>query len=475
MQLPTKLIQKLKEFRKKFVGFSSKFTKTRPNQKTAQENTSTDTREDITKLKKRIILGQTKNKKKSLHISRINKKKTKLILFVLSIAIFFIIVFGILEPQEKRTVKNTNNEQSKNTNVPSDFIITADDRKRYEEEDPFLNTNNTAETKINTNNISIPLDFRDDRADKNIKTSDTHPLERLGNYQLVAENISKKSTGLFVQNWNNKGVESGIAGLASNLSSNLTRGLQNTGIDNSAKIAQALGQAQNSYLSQNQQQAKQDFVDNAQNGFDERMEVTKIETLKNPYTIIAGSVIPITLITGINSDLPGSIVAQVNRNVYDSVSSNYLLIPAGSKVVGKYDSGVSWGQRRVLVIWSRLVLPNGSSINLRGMQGVNLDGFSGYSDTIDAHIPEIVGITLASTVLSLGTEQIDTLGTSQANEQLRALTNSLSNGASRTSDILSQIAEKIVNLQPSIKIRHGKRANIFVSRDMVLEPYVRTY
>jgi type IV secretion system protein VirB10 len=121
-----------------------------------------------------------------------------------------------------------------------------------------------------------------------------------------------------------------------------------------------------------------------------------------PYVVQAGTLIPAVLLTGINADLPGMISAQVREPVYDSVSGESLLIPQGTRLLGQYDSKIVYGQRRVLVAWQRLILPNGASIRLEGMPGIDLAGFAGLTDQVNNHWGRIFGSVLLSTVLSVG-------------------------------------------------------------------------
>ena len=123
---------------------------------------------------------------------------------------------------------------------------------------------------------------------------------------------------------------------------------------------------------------------------------------RSPYELKAGSIIPTVLVTGINSDLPGTILGQVRENVYDTVSGNYLLIPQGSKLLASYDSMVAYGQERVLVCWQRLIRPDGTSLSLDCQPGVDLGGYAGFADTVDNHWWRVLtGVALGS-VLAAG-------------------------------------------------------------------------
>lgn len=188
----------------------------------------------------------------------------------------------------------------------------------------------------------------------------------------------------------------------------------------------------------------------------------------SPYEIKAGSIIPVSLVTGINSDLPGEIIGQVRENVYDTVSGNYLLIPQGSRLIARYDSMVSYGQSRALVCWNRLIRPDGSSIDLGCAPGVGLDGYAGFEDKVDNHFDRLIGGVLLSSVLSVGatTSQGDWSGVDEMNTgQLFA-----ANTGEEINRAGQQITRKNLNIQPTIKVRPGYSVNVLVNRDLTLEP-----
>ncbi|MEO8211612.1 MAG: TrbI/VirB10 family protein [Myxococcales bacterium] len=189
---------------------------------------------------------------------------------------------------------------------------------------------------------------------------------------------------------------------------------------------------------------------------------------RSPYEVKAGTIIPTVLITGINSDLPGTILGQVRENVYDSVSGNYLLIPQGSKVLASYDSMVAYGQERVLVCWQRLIRPDGTSLSLDCQPGVDLGGYAGFADQVDNHWWRVItGIALGS-VLAAGvvvpqgnvTGYVPTIGQGMA-----------ANAAGAVNQAGQQITSRALNIQPTSKIRPGFSVNVLVTKDMVIPPY----
>ncbi len=184
----------------------------------------------------------------------------------------------------------------------------------------------------------------------------------------------------------------------------------------------------------------------------------------SPYVVQAGSVIAAALITGIRSDLPGQITAQVTQNVYDSPTGRTLLIPQGSKLVGEYDSQVAFGQERVLLAWTRLILPDGRSITLERQPGADTAGYGGLQDGVDNHWGKLFKAAILSTFLSVGAEA----GTSQNENNLtQAIRAGAANSVSQTGQ---QIVSRELNIQPTLTIRPGFPVRVILTRDLVLEP-----
>jgi type IV secretion system protein VirB10 len=189
----------------------------------------------------------------------------------------------------------------------------------------------------------------------------------------------------------------------------------------------------------------------------------------SPYVIQAGTIIPGALITGIRSDLPGQITAQVTESVYDTPSGRFLLIPQGARLIGIYDSQVTFGQSRVLFVWTRLMLPNGRSIVLDRQPGADAAGYSGVEDDVDNHWKELLGAAALSTLLAVGAE-VNT--GADANNNNAAIISALRRG---TGQSLNQTGQQIVsrnlNVQPTLTVRPGFPIRAIVNRDLLLEPY----
>ena len=191
----------------------------------------------------------------------------------------------------------------------------------------------------------------------------------------------------------------------------------------------------------------------------------RLEAKASPYVVQAGTVIPAALITGIRSDLPGQVTAQVTEAVWDSPSGKYLLIPQGAKLIGQYDSSVAFGQSRILLVWTRIIMPDGNSIVLERQPGADTGGYAGLEDEVDNHWGMLFKAAVLSTMLSVGGEA----GTSQnENNLVQAIRSGASNSISQTGQ---QIVQRQLNLQPTLTIRPGFPVRVIVTRDLVLAPY----
>jgi type IV secretory pathway VirB10-like protein len=195
---------------------------------------------------------------------------------------------------------------------------------------------------------------------------------------------------------------------------------------------------------------------------------TAMQHPRSPYEIKAGTVLPAVLITAINSDLPGPVVAQVREHVYDTVSGNTLLVPQGSRLIAQYDSMVAWGQERVLLCWNRLVLPNGDSMDLQCMPAADLKGAAGLTDQVDEHWWRILKGAAVATLLSVGTAYAagDTTAYNPTVGQVVARSASGEIGT-----VGAQLTRNNLSIQPTITVRPGFSVNVIVTKDMIVPPY----
>jgi type IV secretion system protein TrbI len=190
-----------------------------------------------------------------------------------------------------------------------------------------------------------------------------------------------------------------------------------------------------------------------------------LQTPVSAYQLMAGTVIAASLITGLNSDLPGFVIAQVTEHVYDTVSGRFLLIPQGSRLVGKYDNIVAFGQERALVVWQRIILPDGSSIVIDNLPATDTGGYAGLADEVDLHTWKLLkGVALA-TVLGVGSELAFGSSDSDLVKALQQSTQSTTNRAGQ------RLIERNLNVQPTITVRPGWPLRIIVHKDLVVRAY----
>jgi type IV secretory pathway VirB10-like protein len=191
----------------------------------------------------------------------------------------------------------------------------------------------------------------------------------------------------------------------------------------------------------------------------------RLQPAASRWQLSAGSVISASLVTGLNSDLPGMVVAQVTENAYDSATGRTLLVPQGARLIGRYDSVVAFGQSRALLVWQRLVFPDGSSLELDNLPATDSAGYAGVADRVDFHTWRLLrGIGL-STLLGVGTQL--TLGGNEA-DLVRALRESSQANADRAGQ---RIVERNLDIQPTIRVRPGFPLRVLVHKDLVLPPW----
>lgn len=217
---------------------------------------------------------------------------------------------------------------------------------------------------------------------------------------------------------------------------------------------------------QNRQDQKEAFL--AKGGDAVTRNTGTLQEPMSPYTVMAGTIIPAALVTGINSDLPGQIIAEVTQPLYDTATGHYLLIPQGSRLIGRYDSQVAFGQRRALVAWLRLVLPDTSSIALDKLPGIDPAGYAGVEDGVDWHWGRILSGAALSTLLGVNSE----LAVSNQNQANGNVVVALRDSAQGTTNQVGQeITRRNLSIQPTLTVRPGFQVNVMVNKDLVLRPY----
>jgi type IV secretion system protein VirB10 len=207
---------------------------------------------------------------------------------------------------------------------------------------------------------------------------------------------------------------------------------------------------------------------------DESWILPHARTAGQPLELKTGAVIPGVMLTGVNSDLPGNIIAQVSQNVWDTATGRNLLVPQGAKLYGVYDSRVVYGQERVLVAWNRLIFPDGSAFTLGAMPGGDMAGYAGYSDEVNNHYLRIFGSAILMSLISGGMAYtMDSLDSSNGQNTVPTMQQEMGSAlAAQLGQATMQLLQKNVNIKPTLEIRPGYQFNVIVTKDLVFEkPY----
>ncbi|WP_321163659.1 MULTISPECIES: TrbI/VirB10 family protein [unclassified Sphingomonas] len=212
----------------------------------------------------------------------------------------------------------------------------------------------------------------------------------------------------------------------------------------------------------NGQQTKADFQRRVDRGGD--INPHALMPAASPYLVSAGSVIAASLITGLNSDLPGLVTAQISQNVYDSPTGSILLIPQGARLVGSYDSVVAFGQKRALVVWQRIIWPDGSSMQIDNAPATDPSGYAGLVDKVDFHTWMLLKGVVLSTLLGVSSQ----LALSGQSDLVQAIRESTQDNVARAGD---QITQRNLGVQPTITIRPGGPVRLLVHKDLILSPW----
>jgi type IV secretion system protein VirB10 len=219
----------------------------------------------------------------------------------------------------------------------------------------------------------------------------------------------------------------------------------------------------------NQQAQKADFLRSGgaaltPQGYSENIPISQ----QFYFELKAGTVIPGVLMTGVNSDLPGPVMGQVSENVWDSTRGLHVLIPKGTRIIGVYDSQITYGQKRVLIVWNRLIFPNGTTLNIAGSPGLDQSGYAGMKGKVDEHWGRIISSALLASLFVTGAELISPREYRYNNSQAKTPGEIASEQAANSVlDMSAKLMNKNMNIQPTITIRPGKRFNIFVEKDIV--------
>ncbi len=199
---------------------------------------------------------------------------------------------------------------------------------------------------------------------------------------------------------------------------------------------------------------------------------SRTEAPRSPFELRAGFVVPATLISGINSDLPGQIMAQISQDVYDTPTGRHLLLPQGSRLVGSYSSDVAYGQSRVLVAWQRIVFPDGKAMDIGSMPGADQAGYSGFNDKVNNHYFRLFGSALLMSAVTAGVALSQDNGNSEFGEQQTASSAMSEALGQQLGQVTAQLISKNLNIAPTLEIRPGFRFNVIVTKDLTFsKPY----
>ncbi|MEA3264691.1 MAG: TrbI/VirB10 family protein [Pseudomonadota bacterium] len=230
----------------------------------------------------------------------------------------------------------------------------------------------------------------------------------------------------------------------------------------------AAGGREDETFAQNGQSAKSAFLNAPA---DQRVYASgRLQTPASPYQVMAGTIIPAAMVTGLNSGLPGQAIATVTEAVYDTVTGGTLLIPQGSRLLGQYDAQVSFGQSRVLLVWNRLVMPDGSSITLDRLPGADTRGFAGLEDETDNHWGKLLAGAALSTLLGVGAELgSGNRGSIDGNDTVVVAAGR--SAQESANQVGQQITRRNLDIQPTLTVRPGFPVRVIVNKDLVLRPY----
>lgn len=217
---------------------------------------------------------------------------------------------------------------------------------------------------------------------------------------------------------------------------------------------------------QNRQDQKEAFLSKASDA--STRNLGSLQLPASPYQVMAGTVIPAALVTGINSDLPGQVIANVTEAVYDTATGRQLLIPQGSRLIGRYDSQVAFGQRRALLVWTRLVLPDASSVALDKLPGIDPAGYAGLEDGVDWHWDRILAGAALSTLLGVGAELAAPESRTDGNRVGIATREGVQDSVNQVGQ---EITKRNLSVQPTLTVRPGSVLRVMVNKDLVLRPY----
>ena len=429
------------------------------------------------------------------------KRKLKLIkvgVFVFGFMMFFALFTGINNTDKQRIKKEQEEIEETSAIIPKLFDIELEDYRgafdilggdkeesttdvQYAKEDlqTAIRRNYTRDKA--SEEVDVPIEFYgNDSYDEAFFSARNTPAPSTNNVlasalQEIKNSVDSKNIPTqdkHIEQGRSSGILVGASGVSSKSGSSLIGGISDTitnTLGNLGNLTNTLG-ANNStdaYTTQNKQSNKQAYLDNqAQH---KNFSLQDKGGYASDHSVIAGSVIPIVMVTAINSDLPGMISARVTEDIYDTLYGTEILIPKGSLVLGGYDSSVSWGQKRLLVAWQRLTRPDGYSVQLEGMQSTDTQGASGVTGSVKTHLGASVATSIMTSLFNVGINatsyHADTI------DKSKTLSSLIEDTGSSIDNNAKALANKFINKQPTINIKQGTRSYIFLNKDIVLPSF----
>ena len=383
------------------------------------------------------------------------KKLNKLPLIII-VSVAFILIMGLGFATMKRGEMQTEGDKVKITKIDNDsekftgnMLDDLWQQALRSQDKPTSEIKEVKTTTLTTPPRTIKKDLGSPLADKNIK-------EEIDKEALRLKKLKEKLYQTAINAPASIKVSSAM-GSGTNAMNPLTMSRPPSGLDAIATLASALGNKP----ALNNQSKNMPFL-KQKNSFD-YLDSKKTKQL-SPYEIKTGTLIPGVMISGINSDLPGLIKGQVRENIYDTATGKHLLIPQGTTLIGRYSANVGYGQNRALIAWNRLIFPDGQTVNIGSMNGMDSAGYAGFEDEVDNHYFKVFGSAFLLTLLN-GDMTISNgkliIKSEDTNTQRRETT---------IEKAAAKMIEKQLDIPPTITIRPGYKFNIFVTKDMILEP-----
>lgn len=401
--------------------------------------------------KKAISNAESQNKRK-INTENLKKLGKYVGIGILSIGVLVFLFSGNGEKEEKKEEPKKTNQFIDGNNQATDLKTSYDNLNRTEEKQEETTSDEYDDFSTIDSSIQEP------------RTLD--PIEEFYKQQellRVQREFEAKKAPFKAQS--NKVTKANLQAQRENIGDTPILGLGHTSFNPYAQMEEIMGTKNPNMQKEKAAWIKQAAVDNFVNQ-------KYLTPAISRYEIKTGTNIPIVLNIEVNSDIPGHITAIVRENVYDSITGNHLLIPMGAKLFGSYNSELSFGQERLQVVFNRMTLPNGKSINLGAMIGGSQMGQSGLTGKVDMHLTKVVSSVIMAAMVG-GASGVLTNNGNDDEDKHKALQGAGSEAGTQVVTVVNSFAEKFLNVQPTIKVPVGSRGTLLITKDLLLEPYNR--